>query len=158
MDTTLALRPGAEIHAPGAERPKLGRPSIYTQALADRFCLAVAGGRTLREVCRDEWAPDHDTIYEWRKNRPEFADALAHARESCADHLAESCLALVDGVDPDAPTGAARVSKAREQVGVRRWLASCMNPRWGERVQLDMRAVVGVAFARMVRPTDGDSE
>jgi hypothetical protein len=139
---------------------KIGRPSIYTPELADRLCKAIAGGTTLLEVCRQEWAPSHDTIYEWRKSRPEFSDALAHARKQCAGHLAESTVGIVDAVETDSDYGAARVSKAREQVGVRRWLAGCLDrDTYGDKQQVDVRATMAhvVAFADLERkPVDAD--
>jgi hypothetical protein len=41
---------------------------------------------------------------------------------------------IIDSVDPDSDFGGHRVSKAREQVGLRRWLAGCLDrDTYGER-------------------------
>lgn len=78
----------------------------------------------------------------------------------CADHLADQCIPLVDGVDPDSEHGSARVSKAREQVGVRRWLAGCLDrDTYGDRppqVNVQVNPTVVTAFGAMSRVSGED--
>ena len=31
---------------------KGGRPTVYTKELADRICVRIAGGESLRKICR----------------------------------------------------------------------------------------------------------
>lgn len=129
--STLALAPGSRLKPPG-------RPSIYTAELADRICRTVGSGWTLRAVAREEWAPHHDTIYEWQRRYPSFSDALAHARRAAAAILAEDVLSIADDVDPEGPSGSARVSKARERIGARRWLAGCLDrATYGDALKVD---------------------
>ena len=35
-----------------------GRPSTYGQEIADEVCRRLAGGESLRAICRDEGIPD----------------------------------------------------------------------------------------------------
>lgn len=138
----------------------LGRPSTYTPELVDRILDALRGGMLLRELARQEWAPDQSTMWRWSEKHDEFRIALAQARKAGAARLAEECLPLVDGVDPDSEHGSARVSKAREQVGLRKWLASCLDrDTYGERapeVKVAVQSNVIVALSKLGGRVDGE--
>lgn len=65
-----------------------GRPSSFTEDLAEEFCRRLTTGRSVLSVCSDEDMPSHDTIYKWVKRHPGFADDLARAREERAEAYA----------------------------------------------------------------------
>lgn len=58
----------------------LGRPSIYSDLLADTICSRIAGGETVADICEDEDMPHRDTFYAWKRDRPIFSDKVTHAR------------------------------------------------------------------------------
>ena len=109
---------------------KMGRPTIYDPNVIQRLLDAVGSGVTLSAVTREDWCPSRSVLYEWQVSHPDFADALARARRLGAPYMADEALGLVDAVDPDSSFGSARVSKAREQVGVRKWLAGVYDPAY----------------------------
>lgn len=71
-----------------------GRPSDYSEQLVDTFCQRIALGRSVLSVCADHDMPSQDTIYRWRKEKPEFSEKLAHAREERLEAYADRMMAL----------------------------------------------------------------
>jgi hypothetical protein len=57
--------------------------------VAGRILEQLAEGRTLAQVCREDWAPCPGTFYNWLKRYPELRAPYAHARATAAWVLAE---------------------------------------------------------------------
>lgn len=84
---------------PGESHKPAGRPSKFTQEIADHICEQVMEGRDVTEICaNDPGMPSRATVYRWTVAHPDFAVQCARAREACADlelyrmkQLAESC-------------------------------------------------------------------
>jgi len=51
----------------------MGRPSKYTQALADEICERLSKGEPLASICRDEKMPEVRTVSDWKTAHPEFS-------------------------------------------------------------------------------------
>lgn len=142
--------------------PDPGKAVVWSEDVANRVLELVAGGMPLYRVPSVEGMPSIPTLYEWRADpeRAEWAKALAHARASRADRLADEGLSIVDSVDPDSPFGSARVSRSREQANYRRWLAGCLDREtYGERpptVAVQVNSQVAVAFGRLGGAQDGE--
>ena len=66
----------------------VGRPSKYTEALADRICEAMIDGQDLMAICAQPGFPDRKSVYRWAAERPGFATRLEKAREALADQAA----------------------------------------------------------------------
>jgi dTDP-4-dehydrorhamnose reductase len=118
---------GKEVEAQPLKIPKNlgGRPSVYSPALAQKICEAVADGDALQDVCNQPGMPARRTVYYWLRTNEEFATAYELAREMRADLLADEVVKISDTEDP---------AKARVQIDARRWAASKLNPRrYGER-------------------------
>jgi hypothetical protein len=76
-------------------KPKLGRPSSYTQEIADEICERLSGGEPLAWICRDDHMPAVRTVSDWKENAS-FSANFARARDEGFDCLALSCLAIAD--------------------------------------------------------------
>ena len=63
----------------------VGRPTKYTEALADRIVDARVAGSDLVAVCKQPGFPDRASVYRWAADRPEFAARLDRAREALGD-------------------------------------------------------------------------
>lgn len=129
-----------------SQRPSVGRPSDYTQDLADRMCAQLADGVSLRKVCDAEGMPDKATVFRWLRTIPEFRDQYTRAKEESADILAEEVLEIADEGsndwmatnDADNPgyrfNGEA-VARSRLRVDTRKWIASKLKPKkYGEKL------------------------
>ena len=67
----------------------LGRPSLYSEAVAQRLEDGLKSGMTLTAICQAEGMPDIMTVKGWKRRMPDFGTRLAHARQAGADFLVE---------------------------------------------------------------------
>lgn len=68
---------------------KMGRPTDYTDEMAEEICAWVGSGLSLREYCEQDGTPTFSTVYKWARDREEFSLAFAHARETQAHNDAD---------------------------------------------------------------------
>jgi len=102
-----------------------GRPTDYTEEIAESVCSWIAGGDSLRSFCRQEGTPDVTTICRWIVRHDEFRQQYASAREAAGyahgDGIIEIVELLRDGtVDPQ--TGKAMMDGLK-------WAAERMAPK-----------------------------
>ena len=119
----------------------VGRPSKFTQALADKICERIASGESLRNICRDEGMPSASSVWLWLNQHTDFSEQYARAREERENNYFDELIEIADGVVPDA----AEVSKARVQIDTRKWVLSRMNPKkYGDKVQTELSGAVQI--------------
>jgi hypothetical protein len=70
----------------GTPNRKPGRPSLYSQALAEKICEALASGLTLKEVLAADDMPAERTVHTWRKDKPDFAEIYTFAMQRHCHH------------------------------------------------------------------------
>jgi hypothetical protein len=74
-----------------------GRPSSYTEEIAREICYRLAGGESLRAICRDAHMPPEPTVRLWvLDDREGFSAQYTRARELQALSLADELLEIVD--------------------------------------------------------------
>lgn len=81
-----------------------GRPSIYTEDLANEICSRLAKGTSLRIICMEENMPNPDTVYNWvfinkgadMEGKNGFSDKYAHARQIQAENMFDEILEIAD--------------------------------------------------------------
>lgn len=122
----------------------MGRPSDYSQEVADAICERLVNGESLRAICRDEGMPAISTVFRWLGRHPEFSDQYARAREEQAETLADEIVAIsdevevvakADGEDVRLALDATAVARNRLRVDARKWVASKLKPKkYGERL------------------------
>ena len=113
-----------------ATKPKKkGRPTTFTQQLADQICERIANGETLRAVCRDiQFAPS--TVIEWTMNNKTFSEQYAQARQKQADSYADMIL--------DEAFNSHDAAIGRLRVDALKWVASKLAPkRYGDKVEVE---------------------
>ena len=86
-----AKKPAPGAQARPAPRPP-GRPSLYSEELAQEICMRIALGASIEEVGAMDDMPSERQIHLWRHKHPEFAQAVARAREDMANRWAEKIL------------------------------------------------------------------
>lgn len=119
----------------------VGRPSKFTQTLADNICERIANGESLRNICRDAAMPNQDTVHSWLNKDKEFSEQYTRARARQEDSYFEDLIEIADCVVPDA----AEVAKARVQIDARKWVLSRMNPKkYGDKVQTELSGAVQI--------------
>jgi len=108
-----------------------GRPTTYTQELADEICSQLAEGISLRTVCKPDSLPSKTSVFRWLRTHDEFRDQYARAKENSADALLEDMFHIADDKDED-------VQRSRLRVDVRKWAASKLKPKkYGDSTRLE---------------------
>lgn len=126
-----------------AKKPR-GRPSTFTQALADEICARLAKGEPLASICRDEAMPAVRTVSGWKEAHPAFSADFARARDDGFDELASGTLTIADEVKAEP----AEVAKAKLRIETRLKLLAKWDPkRYGERVALDHGGAIGITIS-----------
>lgn len=70
--------------------------STYTQEIANTICERISNGEPLKTMCREPGMPPWRTVYDWIRDKPDFAAAMERARELGADAIAAQCLEIAD--------------------------------------------------------------
>lgn len=123
---------------------KIGRPTIFTQELADNICERIAGGESLRKISRDDDMPPVGTVLRWVAHDPIFREQYEAAMEQRAEYLFEEMFEIADETKLDTietETGerpnAEWISRSRLRVDVRKWALSKMMPKkYGDKIQV----------------------
>lgn len=123
-----------------------GRPSSYSQDIADRIITGLADGSSLVSILsEDDELPSYATVMRWLRENLEFQSIYARAREDQADHDADKIGDIAEKV----ATGKIDPQAARVAIDAYKWAAGKRKPRvYGERI-----AVGGAADMEPIRTT-----
>ncbi len=146
-----------------------GRPTLYTAEIADRILDELSGGRTLRDVSRDDGMPPHNTVRGWViDDREGFAARYKRAREIGYDSMADEILEIADdgrndwivrrkdGGSTELTVDHEHINRSRLRVDARRWLLSKALPKtYGDRLDLNARHEAGNDLKELMRAIDG---
>ena len=129
-----------------AKGKKMGRPTIFSQQLADTICSRIAEGESLREICKDDDMPERVTIYRWLQADPDFCNHYTRAREDQADTLADEIMAIADetpdlnpildkhGALIEIQLHSAYLQWQKQRIDARKWTAMKLKPKkYGDR-------------------------
>jgi len=134
-----------------------GRPSTFSQEVADEICEHMANGESLREVCSRDNMPNRSTVARWLAASEQFRDQYAHACEMRQEELFDQIIQIADTPQ----VGTKSVSKAtgieiteadmiehrRLQVEARKWALGKMAPKkYGDKVQTELTGPNGGAI------------
>lgn len=125
---------------------KKGRPSKFTQKLADEICEQLSQGISLRTVCLADKMPDAATVFRWLRTRDEFCKQYARAKEESTDAMAEDIIDISDDSTGDYVEDGEKmtrklnnenVQRSRLRVDTRKWIMSKMKPKkYGDKVDV----------------------
>ena len=124
-----------------------GRPSKYSQKVADAICQRLATGETLRSICRDPAMPQEATVRKWAlEDREGFYAQYARARDLGLDAMADELFDIADDGTNDwmerhgsegYVLNGENVSRSRLRVDTRKWYLSKLAPkRYGEKLEV----------------------
>jgi len=110
---------------------KRGRPSTYTDHIAQVICVRIAEGESLRKIVLDDNMPDRVTIYRWLLDKPDFCNQYARAREDQAETHADEIVDIADQLpyqitdkDGNIRIDSAYVQWQKNRIDARKWVAS----------------------------------
>jgi hypothetical protein len=105
----------------------MGRPSDYSDELADAICVRLAQGDSLRKICKDEDMPGESTVYAWLFKDEAFQEKYARARTAQSEPWLEDIIEVAD--DPEM-----KADDKRVRIDARKWAMSKLAAKkYGER-------------------------
>lgn len=128
-----------------------GRPSMYTQELADKICAEISStSKSLRTICDQDDMPSVVTIMAWLRTNDEFLKQYTRAKEEQADLMVEEMIDISDDARNDFMTiqrGGELVSvedkevtnRSKLRVETRKWIASKLKPKkYGDKTHTEL--------------------
>jgi len=132
------------------EVKKTGRPSSYTEQMANLICIRLAEGDSLNKICKEDGMPDKATVFRWLATDPSFCDKYARARELQAETQFDQLIDIVDqppelsyvtgknGEQIEVKFDSTYVAWMKLRVDTRKWTAARMAPKkYGEQKQVE---------------------
>jgi len=120
---------------------KTGRPSSFTDQMANLICIRLAEGESLNKICKEEGMPDKATVFRWLATDASFCDKYARARELQAETQFDELIDIVDqppelsyvtGKDGElieVKFDSSYVAWMKLRVDTRKWTAARMAPK-----------------------------
>lgn len=113
-------------------KPIMGRPSSFTQEVADTLCERIACGESLKSICREESQPEERTVFRWLRASEDFRQQYARAREEMADADADA----VGDIGHRVMAGEIEPQAARVAMDAFKWSAGKRNAKkYGDKIQ-----------------------
>jgi len=146
----------------------IGRPSKYSQTIADKICEQISTTcKGLVTICKSKGMPSTVTVYAWL-NDPEHNDFLNNyrrARETQADILADEIITIADTCRIgkkiiNKPTGIETtegdmVERSRLMIDARKWKASKLAPKkYGDKLDVTTNGA-SIATIHMIHTPSG---
>lgn len=66
-------------------KSRIGRPSLYSEALAEKICGLIEQGYSERQIAKMDGMPTPMTLRRWKDENPDFCARSARAREISAE-------------------------------------------------------------------------
>lgn len=135
----------------------MGRPSKYSDELADKICEEIASSnKGLAFIC-NELKINVVTVFRWINDDEEFRNNYARAREAQADFLADEILSIADDSSRDTKTVITKggepmevedtewTNRSKLRVDARKWIASKLKPKkYGDKIEATLSGAVAL--------------
>lgn len=144
----------------------------YSDAIFDEICARIAGGESVRGICRDPDMPNEQTFYAWLNKAEnessgdsDLAKKYARAREAQADAIFDECLSIADDAENDymvrenadgsmvEVVNSENVQRSRLRIDTRKWMAGKLRPKkYGDKLEVEGNIRVGRIDVGFVDP------
>lgn len=124
----------------------MGRPTIYSEELAQTICESLMVGMSLRRICELDDMPAISTVMQWlASNKSDFMEQYAHARQVQAEYLLDELIDIADDsskdyviVDGQERLDQEHIQRAKLRIDTRKWNIEKLAPkRYGAKQQLE---------------------
>lgn len=147
-ETSKRKQSKAKATAPETRTEKRGRPTAYTDKIADEICRRLAEGESLNKICADKHIPPRSTVLTWvLSKKHDFSDRYLRAREVQAWTMADEIVDIADDGSLDkvelesgqVSVNHEHINRSRLRVDTRKWLlARLLQKHFGDRVSTEM--------------------
>lgn len=109
---------------------KAGRPSIYSDELADSILERLGNGESLVQICADDAMPGLRTVMTWAAEHDDFSTKYLRAREAQAEVMDDKIMTAAGEAKADPQA-------ARVQIEAYKWRAAKLAPkRFGDKIDV----------------------
>ena len=124
----------------------MGRPTIYSDELAQTICESLMVGMSLRKICELDDMPAISTVMQWlASNKSDFMEQYAHARQVQAEYLLDELIDIADDssndyeiVNGEERLNQEHIQRAKLRIDTRKWNIEKLAPkRYGNKQQID---------------------
>lgn len=128
-----------------------GRPTKFTQEIADEICFRVANGESSRTICREERFPVMATLFRWLQKNIEFQKQYYQAKESMVECYAAEMTEIADDSTNDfyerelnngnvaVVASNELVNRSRLRVDTRKWICERLMPKkYGPKTDINL--------------------
>jgi transposase-like protein len=144
-------KPASPKTPPKKKTPrKPGRPSRYTNKLADKICKMIAEGQSVRSICAKKDMISMQTFFRWLRENEKFREQYARACEERSYMHAEEIIEIADDAtndymeqhdESDELTGyklnGENIQRSRLRIDTRKWLMAKLNPKvYGDKLDM----------------------
>lgn len=126
-----------------------GRVTEFKQDTADKICMLLAQGMSMKRVCEEDGMPVMSTVFKWLREQQAFSERYAQAKQESADAMAEDVLDIADNATndwmerqgddtPGYQVNGENIQRSKLRVETRKWLMAKMKPKkYGDKLDLD---------------------
>lgn len=108
----------------------MGRPSSYSEEIAEKIFDRLIQGESLRRICRDDSMPSYSSVMRWQNSSVDFESKCARARILQADLMDDLILEEAEKCDET------NFQAAKVRISAYQWRASKLAPKkYGDRMQ-----------------------
>ena len=131
---------------------KGGRPTIYSEELAQVICESLMVGMSLRKICELDGMPAISTVMQWlASGKDGFMEQYAHARQVQAEYLLDELIDIADDsandyeiVNGEERLNQEHIQRAKLRIDTRKWNIEKLAPkRYGNKQQIDHQSSDG---------------
>ena len=125
---------------------KGGRPTIYSEELAQVICESLMIGMSLRKICELDGMPAISTVMQWlASGKDGFMEQYAHARQVQAEYLLDELIDIADDsaddyeiVNGEERLNQEHIQRAKLRIDTRKWNIEKLAPKkYGAKQQLE---------------------
>ena len=120
---------------------RIGRPSLYSEQLANHICSQLAAGETLTDICKADGMPSRDAVADWQRSNEAFAAQCARARELGV----EARLDAMEDIAKQTLAGVIEPNAAKVAISLAQWKASKIMPKtYGDKLEANVNASISL--------------
>lgn len=139
----------------------------YSEAITDRICSELIGGRSLRSICNDPDMPSVTSVLRWLADEryADFRSQYARAREAQADAIFDEILDIADDAandymerkladgSTDEVVNNEHIQRSRLRIDARKWMAGKLRPKvYGDKIEHEHSGSMSLT----ITPEDAD--
>jgi hypothetical protein len=140
----------------------VAKPSAHSKKTAEKICLLIASGQSLREICKDTKLPAMSTVLLWvANNREGFSEQYAKACEARLYFHAEELIDIADdgtndwmerneGDNAGWKANGEAINRSRLRVDTRKWILAKLLPKYKDKPEQNDSGDMATILSKLI--------